>query len=231
MPWGEVVRTDFTIQKALWTHTKKQKISNFFLPQMACKIWALSYLAQWQRRSEPFLYFYLAARGGEDLEKTHPTLNPHNSGTPWANPKILMAAHKSSKYRKIDQRIIHLALVFWNCAKFSVLGSHTPPLESRWWNLAQKSQLPCQILPHGCNIPSCKVKNLKTVLWVTQILLCALYTLLVTRQEALQMQRDYTIYTTCFVTRNKKVTFKLTQGHWYSSHSIGRTSFPISLPL
>jgi len=28
-----------------------------------------------------------------------------------------------------------------------------------------------------------------------------------------------------------KVTFKLTQGHWYSCHSIGHTWFPISLPL
>jgi len=28
---------------------------------------------------------------------------------------------------------------------------------------------------------------------------------------------------TCFATRNDKVTFELTEGYWYSYHSIGRT--------
>jgi len=50
MPWGEVVRTDFTIQKALWTHTKKQKISNFFCPR-------------WHAKSEPY-HTWHNGRGG-----------------------------------------------------------------------------------------------------------------------------------------------------------------------
>ena len=28
-----------------------------------------------------------------------------------------------------------------------------------------------------------------------------------------------------------KVTFKITQGHWYLCHSVGHTGLPISLPL
>jgi len=64
-------------------------------------------------------------RGGAENLGIHPRLNPHNSGTPWANPSKFKrltkgrTAHKPWNSPAIAQGIHHYrAFRFKNCANF-----------------------------------------------------------------------------------------------------------------